>query len=566
MIVTAKNGSSSVLLHESGTARTATKIIDGKIVEEVNSFDSFSFDIYPNHPMYYNLHEMKTIVKAYNTRRNRYEFVGRVLYASDKMDSYGLICKSVICESRMAYLCDSIQPYIAERQWEGDDTRNGLQEFIDIILENHNAQVTEEKQIFRGEVTLITYDSSEGVYKGLNYQKTWDALNDKLLKVFGGEMRVREGEDGKLYLDYAEQFGRTTATEIRLARNMQSLTREINPSNIITRLIPLGAKLKITDEDGNETQTEQRLTIATVNDGVEYVQNDLACEKYGAIYGTQTWDDVTDATNLLRKANEWMIENTTVVIGYKVTALDLATIGLDIDEIDLYNSYPVVNPLMGVDDTLRVIKKTTSLDSEYSSAIELGDRYATMTDIFYGNQSNINDAIAELNGSMTNVGGALDEIRQTIVEQNTTVIRTCEEIILEASQKLVDTGQFDEYRETVSSQLAVLASNIEMNFTTTTEQITNVNGDMQSRFTELTKYIRFSDDGIVIGEEGNALTLTLDNDRIAFVKNGVQIGWWDGNDFHTGNIYVETTERARFGDFAFVPRSDGSLMFLKVGD
>ena len=30
------------------------------------------------------------------------------------------------------------------------------------------------------------------------------------------------------------------------------------------------------------------------------------------------------------------------------------------------------------------------------------------------------------------------------------------------------------------------------------------------------------------------------------------------------NIYVETTEKAQFGNFAFLPRSDGSLMFLKI--
>ena len=51
---------------------------------------------------------------------------------------------------------------------------------------------------------------------------------------------------------------------------------------------------------------------------------------------------------------------------------------------------------------------------------------------------------------------------------------------------------------------------------------------------------------------------------IQFTKNGQPIGWWDGNDFHTGNIVVEVNERAQFGNFAFTPRSDGSLMLLKV--
>jgi hypothetical protein len=51
---------------------------------------------------------------------------------------------------------------------------------------------------------------------------------------------------------------------------------------------------------------------------------------------------------------------------------------------------------------------------------------------------------------------------------------------------------------------------------------------------------------------------------ISFKKGGQQFGWWDGTDFHTGNIIVDVDERAQFGNFAFIPRADGSLMFLKV--
>lgn len=85
---------------------------------------------------------------------------------------------------------------------------------------------------------------------------------------------------------------------------------------------------------------------------------------------------------------------------------------------------------------------------------------------------------------------------------------------------------------------------------------------------KFSKYIRFleNDTGIVIGSGDSAITLELDNKTgIIFKKNGVQFGWWDGVDFHTGNIVVDVEERAQFGNFAYIPRSDGSLSFLKVG-
>lgn len=71
---------------------------------------------------------------------------------------------------------------------------------------------------------------------------------------------------------------------------------------------------------------------------------------------------------------------------------------------------------------------------------------------------------------------------------------------------------------------------------------------------------------IVIGAGKNSMSLSLRNDTISFEKDGTQFGWWDGVNFHTGNVVIDVTERAQFGNFAMVPRSDGSLSFLKVTD
>jgi hypothetical protein len=89
--------------------------------------------------------------------------------------------------------------------------------------------------------------------------------------------------------------------------------------------------------------------------------------------------------------------------------------------------------------------------------------------------------------------------------------------------------------------------------------------EAREQLTEIYKYISFENGDIKLGASDSAITLTLENDKIVFKKNGAQFGWWDGVDFHTGNIVVEVNERAQFGNFAFVPRSNGSLSFLKVG-
>lgn len=164
----------------------------------------------------------------------------------------------------------------------------------------------------------------------------------------------------------------------------------------------------------------------------------------------------------------------------------------------------------------------------------------------------------------TIVDDTASDIRETISDANKETLDSCSNNIDKALENYVRTGDYTEYKKTVSTQLEILANQIEMNFSSVSEEITSVDGKTQSKFNELSKYIRYGIEGIEIGSTDSPLILTLDNDVISFTKNGEQIGWWDGVDFHTGNIVVDVQERAQFGNFAYVPRSDGSLMFLKV--
>jgi hypothetical protein len=194
---------------------------------------------------------------------------------------------------------------------------------------------------------------------------------------------------------------------------------------------------------------------------------------------------------------------------------------------------------------------------------ELGAYIGTLVDFVEADSNNFADYTWKK--FTEDVDEELENIRQTITEQNTAVVNTAESIIMSALERYVETSNYEEFRQTVESELAVMAEQISMNFSTTTEQITNVNGDLQSVVEELEKHFEFSVDGLVIKGGEGSMELLLDNDLIRFMKNGQQFGWWDGVDFHTGNIIVKVNERAQFGNFAFVPRSNGSLSFLKVG-
>lgn len=154
-----------------------------------------------------------------------------------------------------------------------------------------------------------------------------------------------------------------------------------------------------------------------------------------------------------------------------------------------------------------------------------------------------------------------------MVEQKTTIYSDTEKIILSALETYAETSDLEALKSSISAQLQVMRNEISMNFTSATGQTEAVNNELQSFMSTFSKYIKFtSETAITIGSGDSAITLEIDNETgIAFKKNGVRFGWWDGEDFHTGNIVVEVDERAQFGNFAFLPLSDGSLIFSKVG-
>lgn len=159
-----------------------------------------------------------------------------------------------------------------------------------------------------------------------------------------------------------------------------------------------------------------------------------------------------------------------------------------------------------------------------------------------------------------------ETITQTMLEQRTEVLNTAEEFTVNALTNYVETSAYEEFRSSTESSLTQTSEQLALDFQKTTEQITQVNGDLQSVSEKIEKHFEFTVNGLIIKAGEGSMNLVLDNDIIRFIKNGQEFGWWDGVDFHTGNIVVEVNERAQFGNFAFVPRSNGSLSFLKVGE
>lgn len=367
--VTITNGTEKATIHSDNLDR----ISGGKIVKAVNAVDSFTFTIYPDNAGYDKLKPLTTSITVTDDSTGKDVFIGRVLKCPDSMDEQGLICKSVTCEGRLGWLYDSVQPY-AEYKMVG--IRTVLASFIS----RHNAQVGDDKKISVGQVTV----TAENNYTySVNWVSTMDAISEQLVGKFGGEIQLRD-QDGKVYIDYLEHIGHGTDTKIELAVNLKTVSREVDETSVITRLYPLGAKL---------TDSEKRLTIGSVNGGKDYIEDSALVAKYGVISGTQTWDDVTQASILKTKATAYLKNANKAKKQYKITAVDLSTIDMNFEQFELGCWYRVVNPLMGIDEDLRIIGITINLDNPEQSELTFGDKFETMTGFMTAKTKSLQTAI-----------------------------------------------------------------------------------------------------------------------------------------------------------------------------
>ena len=172
-----------------------------------------------------------------------------------------------------------------------------------------------------------------------------------------------------------------------------------------------------------------------------------------------------------------------------------------------------------------------------------------------------------LNGANNNAQEAIDTangVAASTSEQITQVVKDSQEIILAALAEYATTSDLESLKETISSQLSVMAEEIQLRFTQATEQIQNVNGDLQARYDEISKYFKFTVDGLVIGEEGNEITLKVDNDRISFLDGGLEVAWITNKQLTiTDATFLNSL---RIGKFAWIPRRSGNLSLVKVGE
>ena len=511
-------------------------IFDKKIALEVNKTGSFDFKIYPSHPMYDQIKRLKSSIEVY---QDAYMvFRGRVL--DDKLDFNN--AKDVICEGDLAFLNDGIvRPYTYSGSVSG---------FLSYILAEYNAQVEVAKRFVLGNVT-VTDPNDYITRSSITAASAWDVVNDKLIKLLGGYIRIRRS-GGINYVDYLEDSTAQSLQEIKLGENLLDLNKEIKGQDIVTALIPYGAKL------GNDT--DERLTIAAVNGGIDYVFNQEAVDAYGWIFATKTWDDVTVGDNLLTKAAAELASRINLSVSLDVSAIDLSMTNGQIDELRFFEYVKINSPAHQLNEFMLIQKLTIDMDNPQNNKLTLGTNYATFSE----SQLNTEKAIENVSNNLSETNTKTQNyVTDQVTTLNSNIEQAAGAIRTEVSETYTSKSELNEYKESVSTQFTQTNKDFTFTFSELRQFIDNVDGDQQTQFQEIRKFIQFLDGDIILGEVGHPLKLKIENDRIAFILNGVEGAYWANGNFYITDLRVLTS--IRIGNYAFIPRSNGNLSFKWVG-
>lgn len=388
-----------------------------------NTAGSFEFSILPKHPHYEEVNELTSVITAYDGDEEI--FCGRVVEITK--DLYNR--KKVICEGELAYFNDSIQ---RPARYQGLTVRGYLETLVNI----HNQQVKNQgidKTFKLGTVTV--QDKNDYVYKYTNWESTLEVIKTDLLKTYGGYLRIRK-ENGVRYLDYLADYPNTNTQVIEFGSNLLDFTHDMVASDIVTAVIPLGARLEdVTEVEGLDAY----LTIKDVNGGVDYVYSQEAVKSYGWIFKTVKWDDVHVADNLLKKGKEYLTDIQFAQITLTVSAVDLHMLHVDMERIKVLDEIRVTSSPNGLDRFFPVSEMTIYLDKPSNNKLILGTSYSknSLSTKTESNMTSIKDKI----DSLPNKSEILEEARENASQlihsaTNGHVVTTADEqLIMDTADK-----------------------------------------------------------------------------------------------------------------------------------
>lgn len=153
----------------------------------------------------------------------------------------------------------------------------------------------------------------------------------------------------------------------------------------------------------------------------------------------------------------------------------------------------------------------------------------------------------------------LEDLRGSI---NDTIENTKNDILTDVKDQYVTKSDIQTSIEDLTLTMEKDRETMSFNFEGIQKTVETLNNETFTTFAEWEKYIRFEQGNIILGQLGNQLTLRITNEKISFLQAGNEVAY-----FSNQKLYITDAEILHsliIGNFAYIPRANGSLDFKKV--
>ena len=528
---------------------------------EENRAETATFTVYRDHPNLSHLAKLASTVEI--TEGSNILFRGRVI--EDVMNFMGY--HAFTCEGALSFLNDSvIRPFSFPADFLNDqdyidaaDHGNVVEYFLGWLIDEHNAQVGADRQVTLGTVTVA--DANNYIIRSAeNYLSTLEIIRDKLFdSELGGHLYARYDQN-TIYIDYLDTFTTSSVQDVEFRENLLDLEQQIDATETYTVILPLGAK----DDDSGK-----RLTISDLADGAitadlvkdgDQIYSTAGVAAYGRICAPvedTTWDDVTVDTNLQAKGAAYLA-NIAAKLTQTITvkAADLYPIGGSLGMFLPYTLVNVISAPHSFNSQYALTCIEYRIDAPQDTEITLGATVRTLTDTNVDRQRSTDVLIQQTQNEIT-------QLNQTLTEQVTSITQDAQQIVSTALTQYTTTNDLMSLINTLSTQISQNADRIEFVFTNVSDQVAHTNDDVTRIYNERVDYIRFEGGNIILGQQGNEITLTIENDRVSFKQDNLEVAYFTDQKLYVTN--GEFLSSLQLGNFAFVPAQlTGALSFKKV--
>lgn len=526
-------------------------IFSDNLQQELNKAGSFTFTIYPIHPAYDKIFKLKTTVVIYYG--TDILFRGRVL--NDFPGSYNE--RKIQCEGELAFLGDVCQPPFV---FPEDDDHTIPADYLAMLLDYYNSQQPADRQILLGNVT-VTDPNGYIARSDTEYSTTLQLIQEGLLDTLGGYLSFRH-EDGKTYLDYLEDFDVLANQPVRLGFNLLGIQSDRRGEEAATAILPLGAKnddgvrLNIMDAE-NETTDD-----VCVGDLIVY-SKDAESRYGGRIVKKVILDDVTELSNLVKKAKEALGAATAIPSTVIITAADASAASLDGGVT--YNTFRV-GTYISVEDGVHadahgllqqylLRKRTGSLQNPASNRLTFGATTYSYTEENRRQQETAWKTVeTNVEQSQAQAIRELEKRTETAIQQSSEEIRTM------VSENYYLKDETDQLVSSAMSSVSQTADDLTVKFQTLEQDVNDVAEGADSRFKSLETVIRASAEGVEIGRSDSDVVGKYSNDRYGlYGTDGTALQETTKDSFLLSNLRV-----FQLGPMKLVVQPNGSISHIKA--